>query len=518
MVPGLVALAAWASACGEPPPAPPELSFWNGTTRVNAVGEGDPAIVRFTGADPGAAVTLRARVRRYAGWCSLPGGCARDGGREPRSAGGRDLRGRRFRRARSGSLRAEPTTSGATGAAGQTETAQGPLDLEVRAEVAGVEVARAVLTRHGYERGLDRRDVRHDGLVGVLFTPDRTVARPAVLVLGGSEGGLALSSRRAAHLAARGYAALALAVPGTQQALDPGRDPREYFETALAWLARHPEVPDRLRSRSPAGASIGLLLGATFPALRVVVVDVPSPVRSGRHRLDAEGHLDPRRRPPALPGVRRGGRWARRRRRRCCPTAASATAWPGASSRPSPTRPPRPWRPPLLRIERTERPILLIGAGDDGVWPSCLFVDAARAKLRASGHADCHPDAAVCFADAGHLIGPPARPPPTSTPYRSRGWAPSSTAASPAPTPGPSGSASGKCSPSWNPPCAERPRPSDVAHRAAATRRLAQDVVLLHAGDAPRPARRPDRPSRTSRRSNRVGAPPPRRSGGPSRR
>ena len=63
-----------------------------------------------------------------------------------------------------------------------------------------------------------------------------------------------------------------------------------------------------------------------------------------------------------------------------------------------------------IPIEQTEGPILLIGAGDDGVWPSCLFADAAMARLRATGHAARHPDQFICYPDAGHLIGPPGRP------------------------------------------------------------------------------------------------------------
>jgi dienelactone hydrolase len=47
-------------------------------------------------------------------------------------------------------------------------------------------------------------------LVGTLFSPASSGTRPAVVVLGGSEGGL-LGEGVAATLARRGYAALALA-------------------------------------------------------------------------------------------------------------------------------------------------------------------------------------------------------------------------------------------------------------------------------------------------------------------
>ena len=322
-------------------PAPPELSFWNGTTRVNAVGEGDPAIVRFTGADPGAAVTLRARVRRYAGLGPLPGGCARDGGREPRSAGGRDLRGRRFRRAnlvaarRTHDVRSDrsrrpnrngrgtPRPRSPRGGGGRGGRPGGVDPARVRAGARPAGRPRRRPGRRPLHAGPDRRTSRR-ARAGRLR---RGRARPL--------------SRRAAHLAARGYAALALAYFGTEH-LPPtlAEIPLEYFETALAWLARQPEVdPDRLGVAGVLrGGELALLLGATFPALRAVVADVPSPCAQGRHQSDAEGHLDPRRRPPALPGVRRGGGGraaaaggAARRRPRLPPGL-------GLRSRPSPAR------------------------------------------------------------------------------------------------------------------------------------------------------------------------------------
>ena len=56
--------------------------------------------------------------------------------------------------------------------------------------------------------GIAREPVRDDGLVGTFFAPADGTARPGVLVVGGSDGGL--SEGMAALLASHGFAVLAL--------------------------------------------------------------------------------------------------------------------------------------------------------------------------------------------------------------------------------------------------------------------------------------------------------------------
>jgi hypothetical protein len=54
-------------------------------------------------------------------------------------------------------------------------------------------------------------------------------------------------------------------------------------------------------------------------------------------------------------------------------------------------------------VERIRGPILLTCGGQDVVWPSCDYVDAITARLRA--HRFTHPVTALRYRDAGHLIG-----------------------------------------------------------------------------------------------------------------
>jgi dienelactone hydrolase len=83
------------------------------------------------------------------------------------------------------------------------------------------------------EKVVDRWPVREGGLVGTFFRPSTPGPHPAVIVLGGSDGGLREGS--AAVLARQGYATLALAYFGVE-GLPPElvEVPVEYFGRAIA--------------------------------------------------------------------------------------------------------------------------------------------------------------------------------------------------------------------------------------------------------------------------------------------
>src|ERR1051326_4096570 len=113
--------------------------------------------------------------------------------------------------------------------------------LPLTKPVGEADTARSVFPPYvaGMTSSLVRTEVRHDGLVGVLFHPepasDSTATLPGILVLGGSEGGL--HEIDAAFLAERGYAALALAYYGLPGLPDVLKNiPLEYFATALDYL------------------------------------------------------------------------------------------------------------------------------------------------------------------------------------------------------------------------------------------------------------------------------------------
>jgi dienelactone hydrolase len=108
------------------------------------------------------------------------------------------------------------------------------------------------------------------GFHGEMFSPDVPTSRPAVLVIGGSGGGLLDSSYIAAGLADAGFPALAIAYfeePGLPDRLEA--IPLEYFVTALRWFAGQPGVdPAAVVTWGVSrGSEAALLLGVNFPDL-----------------------------------------------------------------------------------------------------------------------------------------------------------------------------------------------------------------------------------------------------------
>jgi hypothetical protein len=139
-------------------------------------------------------------------------------------------------------------------------------ELEVR---ASDEVASTTFTRRFSTRRLatTRLLLERDGLFGEYVAPVGAGRRPAVLVLGGSDGGLSVYTLAFARsLAARGYPALALAY-FQEEGLPPYlyRIRLEYFAQALRWLGRRPEVdPARLFTLGVSrGSEAALLLEST---------------------------------------------------------------------------------------------------------------------------------------------------------------------------------------------------------------------------------------------------------------
>src|SRR5207253_876376 len=81
------------------------------------------------------------------------------------------------------------------------------------------------------------------GLVGTLYLPGTTAARPAIMTLGGSDGGIDAAALSAAALANHGFAALAIAYFGAAGLPSGLVDiPLEYLERAIRFLRSHPAV------------------------------------------------------------------------------------------------------------------------------------------------------------------------------------------------------------------------------------------------------------------------------------
>jgi dienelactone hydrolase len=242
--------------------------------------------------------------------------------------------------------------------------------------------ASATLTQTRIGAGVQQ--VRVQGqLHGFLFLPATTGARPGVLVLGGSDGGVSFD--KAEWLASHGYVAFALAyfhyenLPQNLEAI-----PLEYFGGALGWLKKRPEVePDRLGVLGVSrGGELSLQLGSMYPEIKAVVAYVPANVRHGA----------------------------------CCGNNSVPYAWtfdgrPLAFVRMLGSQPsafmgdPATMMNAEIPVENTHGPILMIGGEDDGVWDSSRMVTEAAGRLKNRHFA--YDVVVLKYPHAGHRAGSP---------------------------------------------------------------------------------------------------------------
>lgn len=121
-------------------------------------------------------------------------------------------------------------------------------------------------------------------IFGRFFRPSADHIRGAIIVLGGSGGGLGWSGDVAAQLGAEGYAALALAYfrwPGLPKKLVGIR--LEYVASAIRWLQRTiaSEASPLAIIGASRGTELALLAASKFSQVRVVVAVAPSSVLWG---------------------------------------------------------------------------------------------------------------------------------------------------------------------------------------------------------------------------------------------
>lgn len=156
----------------------------------------------------------------------------------------------------------------------------GPQAVDFHLLRKGKEAASAHLEQVVLAEGVQRIRVHEGVLRGTLLVPPGAGRHPAVLVVGGSNGGVPL--RPAAWLASHGYVALALAYFRFED-LPPQLEsiPLEYFQQALEWMARRPEIGDvRIGVLGTSrGGELALQLGSMFPRICAVVAYVPANVR-----------------------------------------------------------------------------------------------------------------------------------------------------------------------------------------------------------------------------------------------
>jgi len=156
----------------------------------------------------------------------------------------------------------------------------GPQTVDFHLLRQGKVAAAARLEQRALADGVERTPVYEDGLRGTWFVPAGAGRHAAVLVLGGSNGGVPL--RQAAWLASHGYFALALAYFHFEDLpKELERIPLEYFQKALEWMVDRPEIGDAKIAvlGTSRGGELALQLGSMFPRINAVVAYVPANTR-----------------------------------------------------------------------------------------------------------------------------------------------------------------------------------------------------------------------------------------------
>lgn len=237
--------------------------------------------------------------------------------------------------------------------------------------VAEREVGRTVFSGNDKRRqlALDR-----DAFIG-SYRPAAGNAdgrRPAVLLIGGAEGGLPADVLGDA-LAERGLATLSIAyfdMPGLPKTLND--IPLEYFAPALHWLRKQPGVdPDHVWTMGISrGSEAAQLVAIHYPNLvHGVLATVPaSVVVCGFPDCD-------------------GPAW----------TYGSKPLPYTAPGNPDPIE-----AAAVIPVERIDGPVLAVCGGADRLWPSCRYAEAMMARLDQHGHRD---HTLWSYPDAGHGIG-----------------------------------------------------------------------------------------------------------------
>lgn len=236
-------------------------------------------------------------------------------------------------------------------------------------------------------------NLKSSGIAGRFFLPQTLDVTPAILVLGGSDGGLGYASSVGKNLAARGYAVLALAyfqkvpLPVTLTEL-----PLEYFDLAIQWLENHPRVDGKRLGvfGFSKGAEAALILASRNSAVRAVVAAAPSHVAweglnrykpAGRSSWSLNGS------PVCYVPYDRTVKFS-------SPLAMymqSLAIAPGLHDS-------------SIVVEKINGPVLLLSGDRDNLWPSTYMAEQimARFKKKNSLHAHQH----ICYKTAGHAVTP----------------------------------------------------------------------------------------------------------------
>lgn len=240
------------------------------------------------------------------------------------------------------------------------------------------------------ERPLVRVPLEQDGLYGYLYRPADAARHPALLVLGGSNGGL--YEWLAQAFASNGFAVLTLAYFDYRDLpAELVEIPVERFERATAWLKAQPGVrPDRLGIVGGSrGGELALYLASRSRDYRAVVAWTP-----GEHLW--EGMSQEYFRPDYVPrsSWTLGGKplpylpWLATPEEKAQEMKGELESVVPLIRRALAQTDPALVEAARIRVEDIHAPILLIGGTDDRTWPTNEFCADIVTRCRAAGNRD----------------------------------------------------------------------------------------------------------------------------------
>ncbi|HZZ64605.1 MAG TPA: acyl-CoA thioester hydrolase/BAAT C-terminal domain-containing protein [Candidatus Baltobacteraceae bacterium] len=245
---------------------------------------------------------------------------------------------------------------------------------------------------------------------GTICTPATPGRHPAIILLGGSEGG-DMMSHAAPQFSQRGYVAVSVAyfgAPGLPQTLE--NIPVETIGNAISVITSRQDVdPNRIAIMGLSkGGELALLAASIYPQIHAVVADVPSPFA---WQGIAQGYGA-----PASSWTYNG---------KPLPYVAYAPAMGQVFANAFTTHAPLDLRKgydasmqenraqiagAMFHLENIKGPVLFVGAGDDQIWNSVALSEIGLTYLHQHAHA--YADALLQYPQAGHifLFSTPNRP------------------------------------------------------------------------------------------------------------
>jgi len=242
------------------------------------------------------------------------------------------------------------------------------------------------------EAGATGRRITDQGLLANYYPARDSGRRPAIVLLGGSEGGISESGRRTALiLQGQGYSVLQLSFyRGPHQPPNLALIPVEYFSNSISWLQRQAEVdPERIAVVGVSkGAEAALLIATRDPRVSAVVAAAPSSVVWQGSSFDSSAEFGSSWSERGRPlDYLRFGRW--RWWRDMSPIMEEALATLAQNPRAA------------IPVERSNARILLICGESDHLWPSCPMARQVTERARSHGLSNV---TVLAYPDAGHAV------------------------------------------------------------------------------------------------------------------